>query len=377
MAKSNSSDIPLASPSQHPFRRAVLRGLAIVMPPLLTVVLFIWAWSMIESYVLRPTESIANFAIRLRIERVERGIPPEVSNDRIWVERADGQLITVSQLFNVVPPRNRLQSRVKATGGEIVRFQIKEGDKDLAFVPLNNDVWIPDDVRSKVAEDPGTVNLLTASPTEVYIRYVQLEHLPRWRVIPVFLLVFVSVLYLAGKFMALSAGRITWNGVEAMIRRLPVIRNVYSSVKQVTDFVFSEQEVQFTRVVAVQYPRKGIWSVGFVTGESMLDMRTAADEPVISVLMPTSPMPATGFTITVRKSETIDLDISIDQAIQFVISCGVVVPPNQQSGVVASDTAARISAAVSHRILRESSGNGRTGEASIEEKKTVDQADDE
>ena len=62
----------------------------------------------------------------------------------------------------------------------------------------------------------------------------------------------------------------------------------------------------------------------------MLDIRSAANEPVLTVLMPTSPMPATGFTITIRKSETIDLDITIDQAIQFVVSCGVVVPPQQQ-----------------------------------------------
>jgi uncharacterized membrane protein len=73
-----------------------------------------------------------------------------------------------------------------------------------------------------------------------------------------------------------------------------------------------------------------MWSIGFVTGESMLDIRSSANEPVLSVLMPTSPMPATGFTITVRKSETIDLDLTVDQAIQFVVSCGVVVPLHQQ-----------------------------------------------
>ena len=69
--------------------------------------------------------------------------------------------------------------------------------------------------------------------------------------------------------------------------------------------------------------------MGFVTGDSMLDIRNAAGEPMLTVLMPTSPMPATGFTISVPKSETIDLNITIDQAIQFCVSCGVVVPPHQ------------------------------------------------
>ena len=115
-----------------------------------------------------------------------------------------------------------------------------------------------------------------------------------------------------------------------MIERLPIIRNVYSSVKQVTDFAFSKNEIEFSRVVAVEYPRKGIWSMGFVTSESMHDIRLAAGEPMLTVLMPTSPMPATGFTISVPKSQTIDLNITIDQAIQFCVSCGVVVPDHQQ-----------------------------------------------
>ena len=119
-------------------------------------------------------------------------------------------------------------------------------------------------------------------------------------------------------------------GIESLISRLPLVRNVYSAVKQVTDFVFSEREFQFSHVVAVQYPREGIWSIGFVMGESLLDLRAAANEPVLAVLMPTSPMPATGFIITVRKSETIDLNITLDQAIQFIVSCGVVSPPYQQ-----------------------------------------------
>ncbi|NIO38894.1 MAG: DUF502 domain-containing protein, partial [Burkholderiales bacterium] len=68
---------------------------------------------------------------------------------------------------------------------------------------------------------------------------------------------------------------------------LPVIRNVYSSVKQVTDFAFNESEIRFTRVVAVEYPRRGIWSLGFLTGESMIDIKSAAGEPVVTVLMPT------------------------------------------------------------------------------------------
>ena len=149
--------------------------------------------------------------------------------------------------------------------------------------------------------------------------------------IPAFLAVFLAVMYLVGKLLAAGIGRFFWHQIESLINRLPIIRNVYSSVKQVTDFAFSENEVQFTRVVAVEYPRKGVWSMGFVTGESLLDIRKAAGEPMLSVLMQTSPMPATGFTISVPKSETVDLNMTIDQAIQFCVSCGVVVPDHQSA----------------------------------------------
>jgi len=134
------------------------------------------------------------------------------------------------------------------------------------------------------------------------------------------------MLYLLGKFLAAGVGRFFWMQFERLINRLPVIRNVYSSVKQVTDFMFSEREIEYTRVVAVEYPRKGVWTVAMVTGDSLLDIRSAANEPVMSVLIPTSPMPFTGFTVTVKKSETIDLNITIDQAFQFIVSCGVVAP---------------------------------------------------
>ncbi len=309
----------------HPFRRAVLRGLGIVMPPLLTIVLFIWAWSMIDGYVLRPTEGILNFAIRQAIMRIEQGIPRDVPLHAVFITK-DGQLMPLPQLIRTPIPRSQIPAQVEAHGARLAYFVHEDGTP---FVPVGSGQFIPQPVLERVQQDPGELLLANATPEAIYRRYVELVYLPRWRVIPVFLVLFVGVLYFLGKFMALGAGRLAWKNLEGIIHRLPLVRNVYSSVKQVTDFVFSEQEVEFTRVVAVQYPRKGIWSVGFVTGESMADIYSAANEPVLTILIPTSPMPATGFTITTRKSETIDLDLSIDEAIQFIVSCGVVVPPHQ------------------------------------------------
>jgi uncharacterized membrane protein len=253
----------------HPFRKAVLRGLGIVMPPLLTIVLFFWAWTIIERNVLTPVETGA-------------------TKIYVWATTNDYAKTHATWLY----------------------------DEDLAAKP-------PEQREQDVREHVFT----------------------RTRVLPAFLSVFILVLYLLGKFVAAPVGRMLVTSSEAVVGRLPLVSNVYASVKQVTDFFLSEQEIEFNRVVAVEYPRKGVWSVGFVTGESMLDIRSAANEPLLSVLMPTSPMPMTGFTITVRKNEVIDLNITVDQAIQFVVSCGVVVPPQQQQKPP-SEVAVRISAAI-------------------------------
>ena len=156
-----------------------------------------------------------------------------------------------------------------------------------------------------------------------------LVYLKPWLVAVVFMVVFIIALYFIGELLAAKFGRFAFVQVEKIINRIPLIRNVYSSVKQVTDFLVGDHDMEFNQVVAVQYPSAGIWSIGFVTGSSMRGVRDHVGEEMISVLMPTSPMPATGFTVTVPKSKTVELDLTIDQAIQFVVSCGVVVPFSQ------------------------------------------------
>jgi uncharacterized membrane protein len=143
----------------------------------------------------------------------------------------------------------------------------------------------------------------------------------------VFLVVFVLLLFLLGKFMAFGIGGYFVGRFEGIIHRLPLVRSVYSAVKQVTDFFLSQRQLQFTRVVAVEYPRQGMWSLAFVTSEGLSDVRASVNEPTLGIFIPTSPMPMTGYALTVAKREVLDLNMSIDQAIQFIVSCGLVIPP--------------------------------------------------
>lgn len=149
------------------------------------------------------------------------------------------------------------------------------------------------------------------------------------------LLAFVLI-YIIGRFVASFAGRSALKVLEAGVRRLPVIREIYPQVKKVTDVFFTERKVEFSRVVAVQYPRKDIWSLGLVTARGMRKMREAVGEDMLAIFIPSSPVPLTGYTIMVRKEDVIDLPLSIDEAFRFTISGGVVQPPGQllpQAGV--------------------------------------------
>jgi len=279
-----------------PIRTAVVRGLAVVLPPLMTIVIFMWGFGIIRQYVYDPVTGFAR--------------------DRIvsW----KGQIHEQSEIW----PDGDEPSDAKAFRNPVfngVRLQrLAEGD------------YVPRAVYDAVVAE-GFAKKDLATGEAVYRRYVDITYLQPWKVILLFVSLFILILYLLGKFMAAGVGRFFYGRFEQVINRVPIVRKVYSSVKQVSDFIFANQEIQYSRVVAVEWPRKGIWCLALVTGSSLKAVEDRAGEEVLSVLIPTSPMPMTGFTVTVKKSETVDLDITIDQAVQFIVSCGVVAPVDQMS----------------------------------------------
>ncbi len=284
-------------------RRAVLRGLGVVLPPLLTIVVLIWAWNAIESYVLRP---------------VETGIRHTI----VW---------SIGKTYSKVPDG----ATASSVGGRVMDGFLYNG---VEYVPdPTGRRFLPATVVRMVDENATYFGMSATQPATAsayWHRYVELEYMPRYLVVPVFLILFLTALYFLGRLFTNGIGRWFVMTFDAAILSIPIVNKVYGSVKQITDFAFEDREIEFNRVVAIQYPREGIWSVGFVTGSSMREISEAAGEPMLSVLMPTSPMPMTGFTVTIRRSEAIDLDLTVDEAIQFVVSCGVVVPPQQRPDVL-------------------------------------------
>ncbi len=147
-----------------------------------------------------------------------------------------------------------------------------------------------------------------------------------------FLIALVAVC-VVGALLASVFGRTLWRMVEQFIMSTPVLRHLYPYIKQVTDFVLTQEEKKrmFSRVVAVEYPRKGIWSMGLVTGSGLKKIVNNVEKEFFTILIPTSPTPFTGFVIMVPKEDTIELDITTEEAIRFAVSAGVITPVDMQS----------------------------------------------
>lgn len=143
------------------------------------------------------------------------------------------------------------------------------------------------------------------------------------------LIVAIVLVYLAGRLLTSFIGRPLLYATEALLLRIPIVRQIYPAVKQVTDLFVGVEETaaKFNRVVAVEFPRRDSWALGFVTGETMRPLQDRTGEPMLTVFVPNTPTPVTGFVIMVPRKDIVDLPMSIDDAIKFMVSAGVVVPP--------------------------------------------------
>jgi uncharacterized membrane protein len=153
-----------------------------------------------------------------------------------------------------------------------------------------------------------------------------------WGSIAGFLIALIAVC-IVGALFASVVGRTLWRMVEKFIMNTPVLSKVYPYVKQITDFLFAQEEQEklpFSRVVAVEYPRKGIWSLGLVTGSGLTKVVDNVRKEFLTVLIPTSPTPFTGFVIMVPKKQTMDMDMTIEEAFRFTVSGGVITPGQKQ-----------------------------------------------
>lgn len=153
----------------------------------------------------------------------------------------------------------------------------------------------------------------------------------------VFLLFTLFVGSMAKGFM----GRAVLQWAERMVDRMPIVRSVYNALKQIAETVLSQSNSSFERACLVQYPRKGIWAVAFVSTETKGEVlaKVPGDEKFLSIFLPTTPNPTSGFLLFVPESDVILLDMDVEAAAKLVISAGLINPPSKEQLLAAAKLA--------------------------------------
>ena len=141
------------------------------------------------------------------------------------------------------------------------------------------------------------------------------------------LLLFVAIIFIVGFFATNFIGRKFLRYIEKVWFKFPFVRKIYPAAKQITEFLFSQKiHGKLQKVVLVEYPRKGMYSLGFVTNQAAADIQQKTGQDLLNVLIPSVPNPITGMMVVVPKDEVIVLDISIENAIKIIVSGGVLNP---------------------------------------------------
>jgi uncharacterized membrane protein len=143
----------------------------------------------------------------------------------------------------------------------------------------------------------------------------------------------LAVVLLTGMFTANIIGQRMVQFGEGILARIPVVKSLYSSVKQVSDTLFSSSGQAFRKALLVQYPRQGSWTVAFLTGQPGGDVASHLGDDFVSVYVPTTPNPTSGFFLLMPRSEVIELQMTVDEALKYIISMGVVPPPASKAGL--------------------------------------------
>ena len=272
--------------ASHP-KQAFFRGLAVLLPSVLTLWLMVKAYQFIDSAIAEPI----NGGIRMIVVHTPSYFP------------------SATEFFEIGPT-----------------------DVEINTAAAEKEISITDEKQIKSL----IIDLRTISVDKWW-------DANRWMNL-LGLLVAAVIVYISGRLVGGWLGRTAYKRIEKIMIAVPVIRKVYPYIKQLVDFLINDNETpKFSSVVAVQYPRKGIWSVGFLTGPTLQRLEEVAPNSV-TIFIPSSPTPFTGYTITVPRADTLDLPISVEEAIRFSVSGGVLVPDHQLKGGI--EVPARISTTI-------------------------------
>lgn len=298
---------PAKAPSKSRRQGFFLRGIAVLLPTVLTLVVFVTVWQFLERYVTGPINAViygsleGNGAGWTCLESME--INPY---DREYLDEDN------------LPPE--LRDKLEALGGYgSLTFNIA-----LVAWRTQQETFFRDFEVLAVDEE----KLRSAVITRVH---------PAIGTVLTLILV-LTFGYLASGFI----GRSMLGAIERLLMRIPLVRSVYPTTKQLVEFFFSDKQLEFDHVVALPYPSDDIWSIGFVTGNGLRSLNESLDKTLVTVFVPTSPVPMTGFMVFLEQSKLRPLDLTVEEALRITITGGVIVPPKEQ--ITDMELAARLAA---------------------------------
>ena len=194
----------------------------------------------------------------------------------------------------------------------------------LVWLPLAVTVWVFSSVIGLL--DGIFSSLLLAAKT--VLPHAAASTLDAWRDTKgLSVLVMISTLLLTGLAVSNMAGQWLLNQSNRLFSHIPIVKSIYNSVKQVSDTLFSSSGQAFRQAVLVQYPRAGVWTIAFVTGKPSGEVGHSLPPDMLTLYVPTTPNPTSGFMLLVPRAEVIELHMSVDEALKYIISMGVVAPP--------------------------------------------------
>lgn len=282
------------------FRRRFGRGLAILLPSILTL----WLLFQIAGFLFSTVAQPINAGIRLLVIRVVPYVLPE--------DDLPGWFV-------------------------VTREQVQEYAREIDRDPDRADIGV-------FEESTGLYVLSEVDRRRVVDRIRRINLSERWSRNPLYeaagLVVAVLLIYFAGLLLGNFIGRKIYERLESLVSRVPGFKQIYPHVKQLVDLVLGEKKIAFQQVVLIEYPGPGIWSIGFLTGDAVRQIDGPAGGRVRTVFIPNSPTPFTGFTVSVREDRIVRMHMTVDEALRFVVTAGVLSPEGDRSAAASAASGA-------------------------------------
>ena len=187
----------------------------------------------------------------------------------------------------------------------------------LVWIPLSITLWV--------------LQLILTSMDQLTLTLLPPALRPKYNIPGLGVLLTILVVMLTGVLASNIIGQRLLRVWERMLGRIPVVKSIYSGVKQVSDTLFTPGGQAFRKALLVQYPRPGSWTVAFMTGKPGGDIVNHLQGDYVSVYVPTTPNPTSGFFLMMPRQDVIELDMTVDEALKYVVSMGVVPPGNDRT----------------------------------------------